>query len=112
MRESAIKKEGKYLRGDLVECDFSKSVGSVKTGVRPALIISNDKGNTFSTTVTVAPVTSSIKRMDIFTHFIIDNNKCGLTIRSMCLLEQVMTVDKSQITGYIGHVSESVIRDI
>lgn len=80
--------------------------------VRPALIISNDKGNTFSTTVTVAPVTSSIKRMDIFTHFIIDNNKCGLTIRSMCLLEQVMTVDKSQITGYIGHVSESVIRDI
>lgn len=23
-----------------------------------------------------------------------------------------MTVDKSQITGYIGHVSESVIRDI
>ncbi len=112
MRESAIKKEGKYLRGDLVECDFSKSVGSVKSGVRPALIISNDKGNTFSTTVTVAPVTSSIKRMDIFTHFIIDNNKCGLTIRSMCLLEQVMTVDKSQITGYIGHVSESVIRDI
>lgn len=24
MRESAIKKEEKYLRGDLVECDFSK----------------------------------------------------------------------------------------
>lgn len=74
MCESAIEKEEKYLRGDLVECDFSKSVGYVQSGVRPALIISNDKGNIFSTTVTVAPVTSSIKRTDISTHFIIDIN--------------------------------------
>ena len=45
----------------LLSVIFLKSVGSVKSGVRPALIISNDKGNTFSTTVTVAPVLQALR---------------------------------------------------
>ena len=45
-------------RGDIFYADLSPVVGSEQGGQRPVLIVQNDIGNHFSTTVIVAPITT------------------------------------------------------
>ncbi|MBR2563419.1 MAG: type II toxin-antitoxin system PemK/MazF family toxin, partial [Paenibacillus sp.] len=44
---------------------------SVQEGCRPVLVISNDKGNEYAETVTVAPLTSKIKKPWLPTHLMV-----------------------------------------
>ena len=55
-------------RGEIYICDFVDVGGSVQNGLRPALVIQNDVGNKFSTTVIVSPITSIIKKDKLPTH--------------------------------------------
>ena len=48
----------KILRGDVFLADLSPVIGSEQGGKRPVLIIQNDVGNHFSTTVIVAAITA------------------------------------------------------
>lgn len=43
-------------RGDIYYADLSPVVGSEQGGIRPVLVLQNNKGNRFSTTVIVAPI--------------------------------------------------------
>lgn len=99
-------------RGSIVTCNISEKKGSVQNGLRPYLVISNDIGNEHSSTFIGAAITSSIKRMDIPTHVVIDDCNCGLQKRSMCEMEQLITLDKSEIVSFIGKVNESVLIDV
>lgn len=74
--------------------------GSVQQNDRPAIVLQNDKGNIYSPTTIVAFLTSQIKRLDLPTHVIIDQHE--LKDRSMAMLEQITTVDKRDITRWIG----------
>lgn len=93
-----------YVRGDIWLAELLEGVGSVQGGIRPVIIISNNVGNSFSTTVTVACITSQCKRPDIPTHVMISSP--FLQKDSEVLLEQIMTVNKSQLTTRIGKVSK------
>lgn len=42
-----------YLRGDMYYADLGRGVGSEQEGYRPVLIIQNNTGNKYSTTVIV-----------------------------------------------------------
>ena len=42
-------------RGDIYYADLSPVIGSEQGGIRPVLVLQNNKGNKFSTTVIVAP---------------------------------------------------------
>ena len=49
-------------RGDILLVNFGNPTGSEQGGVRPAIVVQNDKGNKYSPTVQVAPITSKMKK--------------------------------------------------
>ena len=47
---------------DVYYCDFGKNLGSEQSGLRPCVILQNDKGNKYSPTTIVAPITTAAKK--------------------------------------------------
>lgn len=43
-------------RGEIYIADLTASEGSEQNGVRPVLVIQNDKGNAYAPTVIIAPI--------------------------------------------------------
>jgi mRNA interferase MazF len=88
-------------RGDIFYADLSPVRGSEQGGVRPVLVLQNDKGNRHSPTVIVGPITSQLKKTPLPTHVFLAQGS-GLPTRSIILLEQIRTIDKSRVQGYIS----------
>lgn len=88
-------------RGQVYIADLGSGQGSEQQGVRPVLIIQNDVGNHFGSTVLVVPITSQMKK-DMPTHMRISQGTAGLTKDSTALIEQMRTVDKSRLRHCIG----------
>ena len=74
-------------RGDLFYADLSVGVGSEQSGIRPVVVIQNDSGNRFSTTIIISPLTSSRKK-NIPTHTFI-KSRDDLKENSIALLEKI-----------------------
>lgn len=55
-------------RGDIFIADLNPVQGSEQGGVRPVLVIQNDRGNRFSPTVICAAMTSRVGKSDLPTH--------------------------------------------
>lgn len=92
--------------GDICYVDFGSNTGSEQNGIRPALIIQNDKGNTYSPTTIVASITSQEKK-HLPTHVIIDPQESGLNKVSTVMFEQIRTIDKRRIISKVGHIDTS-----
>ena len=89
-------------RGEIYYADLSPVIGSEQDGMRPVLILQNDIGNRFSPTTNVIPLTSIQKKKSQPTHVIVD---CDfLESESTLLLEQVRTIDKIQLSDYLGQI--------
>ena len=83
---------------DVIQVDLGTSFGSEQGGIRPAVIVQNNKGNKFSPTVLVIPMTSEIKKANMPTHNIMHKTKFnGLDKDSMLLGEQTTVIDKKRI---------------
>lgn len=108
MTQEKTKQEIKKVRwGDIYRCDLGNMKGSVQCGIRPVIVIQNDRLNQNSPTVTVAVITSVIKKQEMSSHILI-GRECGLKEPSMILLEQTRTVDKEkELLEYIGAVKDS-----
>lgn len=89
--------------GDICFVDFGKNEGSEQNGIRPAIIIQNDKGNTYSPTTIVASITSQEKRY-LPTHVTVKPYQSGLEKVSTIMFEQVRTIDKGRIISKVGHI--------
>lgn len=76
-----------------------KMGSSVQGGIRPVVIISNDVCNEVSSVITVAPLTSRMKKLNLPTHAVIDTPDGG---HSVILAEQIMTIDKSCLNNRLG----------
>ena len=99
-------------RGDLYYYDFGNCTGSVQSGERPVLVVQADDYNHNAPTIIVAAVTSVMKKRYLPSHIELGEN-FGLKKQSMVLLEQVQTVNKSELKEYIGTVDdEQIIRQI
>lgn len=80
----------------------------VQYGNRPVVIVSNNHSNTNNLVVTVVPLTSQRKKTSMQSHVYLSSHSAGqkqLVCDSIALCEQVQTVDKRQLTRYIGNVS-------
>ena len=99
-------------RGDIYYADLSPVVGSEQGGVRPVLIIQNDVGNCYSPTVIVAAITSRPNKHWIPTHIELGNHVRGLHNDSVILLEQVRTIDRIRLRGYVGSLSGAMMRKV
>ncbi|MDR1754635.1 MAG: type II toxin-antitoxin system PemK/MazF family toxin [Eubacterium sp.] len=98
-------------RGGIYYVDLSPAVGREQDGIRPGVIIQNDKGNRHSPTVVIAAITSRQKKGYMPTHYPLPAD-CGLSIPSLVLLEQIRTVDKTRLRHYIGQLDETTMKGI
>ena len=87
-------------RGDIYMADLTVSEGCEQSGVRPALVIQNNKGNTHAPTVIIAPISSRMHKAKFPTHV---NLHC-LQYPSFVELEQIRTIDKRRLRNYMGRI--------
>lgn len=105
---STVKKGKVYTmelinRGDIYYIDFGNGVGSEQGGIRPAIILQNNKGNYYAPTVMVAPITTA-KKQKLPTHVVVFPT-AGVDKVSVALYEQITTVDKTRLINKLGHKS-------
>lgn len=99
-------------RGDIFIADLDPAAGSEQGGVRPVLIVQNERGNRFSPTVICAAMTSRTGKHDLPTHVWIAAQDSGLTRDSLVLCEQIRTVDKRRLRAFAGHVGDLAMRRV
>ena len=101
-----------YFRGEIYLADLSPARGSEQDGLRPVIVIQNNKGNRFSPTLIVAAVTTGTKkRVSQPTQYLIMKNP-ALGNPSIVLTEQLRTIDKSRLVSFLGRVTEGQMRGI
>lgn len=91
--------------------DFGSMPGSVQNGIRPALIIQDNRFNENSPTTIVAAITSVIKKERLPSHIFL-GQEFGLSKPSMVMLEQIRTVNQSELGEYIGAVTDPYLTKI
>ena len=96
--------ERKIRRGQVYMAALPEEVGSVQHGERPVLIIQNNKGNEYSPTVIIAPITSKLGKRPLPTHVRVING--GLPRNSIVLFEQIRVIDKTMLGSYVGKLSK------
>ena len=80
---------------------------SVQSGNRPVLVISNDVGNLYSNTITVIPLTTKIKKLEMPTHIRISQADCRMyrdeaLQESLLLAEQITTISQDRLLCRLG----------
>ena len=98
-------------RGDLFYADLNPVVGAGQGGIRPVLVIQNEVGNHFSPTVVAAAITSRKAKNSLPTHILLENVP-GLAPTSLLLLEQLRTIDRKRLRGYIGRISKEKMLEV
>lgn len=98
-------------RGQIYYADLRPVIGSEQGGIRTCVIIQNDTGNQYSTTVIVAMMTTQRKN-DLPTHIAVSEEDYCLDPNTTILLEQLRTIDKSRISTFVGRLSDSTMRRV
>ena len=102
-------------RGMIIWADTPKiESGSIQTGIRPYLIISNDMCNKYSSVLTGIPITSSRSKMEksIPTHV-----KFMFKKESVILCEQITSINRLWIKNHERNlerikVSEDILKEV
>ena len=101
-----------YYRGELYYADLGKGIGSEQEGYRPVVIIQNNRGNKYSPTVIVAPVTTNHEaKAKLPTHCYI-GEESGQGSPSVIMLEQIRTIDKKRLGNYLGRLNRTHLRQL
>ena len=96
-------------RGEIYYIRKGKPVeGSEQEAGRPAVIVSNNKCNTFSQVVEVVYLTTQDKK-EMPTHVFLDDDTTMLREPSTVLCEQIHSVYKDRIGKYNGRVSDATM---
>lgn len=99
-------------RGEIYLVDLGDNVGSEQSGVRPVLIVQNERGNRYSPTTIVCPLTTKAKQ-SLDTHLSLTAEECGIPKDSTVLCEQIRTIDKTRLQKKLGEISkQETINDL
>ncbi len=98
-------------RGEIWWVDFGTPKGSERGGRRPALIIQNDTGNSYSTTTIVAALTRASKG-DYPFHVKVSSSETGLSDDGTVLLEQLITISADRLIKRTGVLSQQRMHDV
>jgi mRNA interferase MazF len=99
------------LRGELWMIDLDPIIGSEIGKRRPALVISNDKSNEYSNTISVLPITSNILVVYPFEVFL-SKEEYTLTTNSKIKCNQIRTVDKSRLIRKICYLKTQKMHEV
>ena len=94
----------KVCRGDIFYASLDPVIGSEQGGNRPVIIVRGNNNNSNNSVITIAPVTTELKKAFLGTHFVIDED-CNLPEKSMLLGEQIRSIDVERLGEYVGSVS-------
>lgn len=99
----------KIKRGEIYLADLDPCTGSEQGSTRPVLIIQNNRGNKHSPTTIVACISAKlVEKANLPTHYIISETT-GVKTKSLVMLEQIRSIDKSRLQKYIGKVPDSAM---
>lgn len=102
-----------YLKiGDVIWVRLHNEGEHVQSGVRPAIVIQNNKGNYYSTTIQVVPLTSKKTKSELPTHVKIPAKVAGLSKDSIAQCEGARPVSKNDILGFIGVMPKDYMEKI
>lgn len=100
-----------YYRGQIYYANLNPRFGHEQGGIRPVVILQNDVGNFFSPNVIVGTFTrQTSKKPKQPTHVLVDGVK-GLD-PSMCMLENIFTLDKRRLSRYVGKLSREQMEEV
>jgi len=89
-------------RGGIYLAALDPAVGKEISKTRPVIVVSNDKNNKFSGTVTMLPVTSgSMQKIYPFEVFL-PKGTGNLPKNSKIKADQIRTLDKTRLVKFIG----------
>ena len=88
-----------FRRGQIYIASLGRdTVGSEQGGKRPVLVVQNDIGNKYSTTMVVAPLSSKIPKKVQSTHVLLNKEDYeGLDKDCVVMTEQLKTISKDRI---------------
>lgn len=89
-------------RGEIFLAALDPALGREIAKTRPVVIVSNDKNNEFSGTVTVLPLTSKNLRTIYPFEVVIPQGHANLPKESKVKADQIRTLDKSRMIKSIG----------
>lgn len=95
-------------RYDIVKANlkYEENGTSIQTHERPYVIVSNPIGTKHAPIITVLPLTTKIKKLNMPVHGCINaDGENGLTEYSMLLGEQIITISKDEVIQKIGTVT-------
>ncbi|WP_010499920.1 type II toxin-antitoxin system PemK/MazF family toxin [Paenibacillus elgii] len=102
-----------YRRGDIWLVDFNGgATGSEMTGVRPAVIISGNIGNRFSSNVVLLAISSQINKKLLPTHVYLKAEEHNLERDSIVLCEMITTKDKWNLMYKLTSLDYKTMADI
>ena len=96
-------------RGEIHVVALDPVIGSEIAKTRPAVVISNDKNNQFSATVTVLPVTSQHHGKVYPCEDFLPKGVGNLPKNSKVKADQIRTVDKRRLVGRVGNLGPEEI---
>jgi mRNA interferase MazF len=100
-------------QGDLYWVDLGEPMGSEPGYRHPHVVIQNNMFNhSRIRTVLVCALTSNLKRAEAPGNVLLEEGEANLSRRSVVLVSQLFTVDKSQLGEYIGSVSRKRVQQI
>ena len=99
-------------RGEIYLATLDPVVGKEISKTRPVVIVSNDKNNEFSGTVTILPITSqNLDRVYSFEVFLAKGSG-NLPKDSKVKADQIRTLDKARVVTLIGKLRKDEIDGI
>ena len=100
--------------GEIWMCHLTNKDGSIQSGYRPVFILSNDKNNTYSTTLNIIPITSKMNKRSLPVHVeLLSYQKFGLKTPSTMMIEQTTTITVEHLDRKIGMISDrQILMDI
>ncbi len=99
-------------RGEIHLAALDPTLGREISKTRPVVIVSNDKNNAFSGTVTILPISSqNIDKIYPFEVFLPKGNG-NLPKDSKVKADQIRTIDRARIIKHIGTLGGAETKDI
>lgn len=98
------------IRGGIYLVQLGKGVGSEQSGVRPFLVLQNNKGNENSYTHTGVPLSTELKSLYLPTHIVTDS-QC-LEYTSVILVEQIMSLSRKRFLSYLGQLDINTLNKV
>jgi mRNA interferase MazF len=100
-------------QGDIYWIDLEEPSGSEPGYRHPHVVIQNNLFNRSRiNTVVVCALSSNVRRANVPGNVLLEPGEAGLSKQSVILVSQIFTVDKSQISEYVGTLSGRRTRQI